>query len=549
MKSSIFKTLRATLIVLCAATAILSPAQTKFTSLFSFNGNNGADPHYVNLVQGADGSLYGTTYVSTGTGGTVFKITTGGTLTTLHTFCSGGSQCLDGAEPNAGLLLNENGDFYGTTINGGANNNGTVFEISPLGNLTTVHSFDMTDGAEPKVALIQAHNNANLYGTTSIGGTGAVGTIFQLDSALVFTSLHSFDGTDGDYPDTSLVQGANGNFYGTTYEGGGGSGSVYEITSGGTLTTLHSFDAAEADGNTGGLIQASNGNFYGTAFGGGSESGGTVFEVTPAGQVTVIYNFCSKTNCTDGETPYAGLLEATDGNLYGTTFLGGANGYGTVFEITTAGKLTTLYNFCSQANCADGASPQGGLVQDTNGTFYGTTYHGGANSVGTIFSLSVGLGPFVKTLQTSGNVGATVMILGTNLTGATKVSFNGIAAKFTVVSSTEITTTVPTGATTGSVTVVTPSGTLKSNVIFDVTPQIKSFTPASGPVGTTVTITGVSLKQTHSVTFDGVAAATFTVHSDTKLTAMVPTGAKTGTIAITTPGGTTTSSASFTVTE
>jgi uncharacterized repeat protein (TIGR03803 family) len=517
------------------------------TTLFSFNGNDGADPHYVNLVQGADGALYGTTYVSTGTGGTVFKITTGGKLTTLHTFCSEGSPCLDGAEPNAGLLLNENGDFYGTTINGGANNDGTVFEISPLGTLSTLHSFDMTDGAEPEVALIQARN-AILYGTTSGGRTGQAGTIFQIDTAGVFTSLHSFDGTDGDYPKSRLVQGTSGNFYGTTYEGGGGSGTVYEITPAGKLTTLHIFDAAEADGNTGGLIQASNGNFYGTAFGGGI-GGGTVFEMTTAGKLTVLYNFCSKANCTDGETPYAGLIEATDGNLYGTTFSGGANGSGTVFEITTAGKLTTLYSFCSQANCADGSSPQGGLVQDSNGTFYGTTYHGGADSIGTIFSLSVvGLGPFVKTLQTSGKVGATVIILGTNLTGATKVSFNGIAAKFTVISSTEIKATVPAGATTGTVTVVTPHGTLKTNVIFKVTPQITSFTPTSGPVGTTVTITGVSLKQTAKVTFDGVVATDFTVDSDTKVTAMVPTGAKTGKIAITTPGGTAASTASFTVT-
>ena len=230
---------------------------------------------------------------------------------------------------------------------------------------------------------------------------------------------------------------------------------------------MHSFDAAEADGNRGGLIQASNGNFYGTAFGGGID-GGTVFEMTPAGTVTVLYNFCSQTNCTDGQSPYAGLIQATDGNLYGTTFSGGAYGWGTVFEITTAGKLTTLYNFCAQANCADGSSPQGGLVQDTNGTFYGTTYHGGANSIGTIFSLSTGLGLFVKTLPNSGQAGTIVIILGTNLTGATKVSFNGIAAKFTVISSTEIQATVPSGATTGTVTVVTSGGTLESNALFQV---------------------------------------------------------------------------------
>src|ERR1039457_6836297 len=260
MKNSIFTALRATsaattspnvknlslslskiaciVAVFCAATAILSSAQTKFTSLLSFNGNNGANPHYVTLVQGTDGNLYGTTQVSTGTGGTVFKVTTGGTLTTLHTFCEGGD-CSDGAEPLAGLVLATNGNFYGTTSNGGTNSVGTVFQITSAGALSTLHSFDNTDGADPEVALVQAANG-NFYGATSGGGTGA-GTIFQITSAGAFTSLHSFDGTDGDYPDASLIQGASGNLYGTTYEGGGGSGTVFEITPAGALSTMASF--------------------------------------------------------------------------------------------------------------------------------------------------------------------------------------------------------------------------------------------------------------------------------------------------------------------
>jgi uncharacterized repeat protein (TIGR03803 family) len=169
------------------------------------------------------------------------------------------------------------------------------------------------------------------------------------------------------------------------------------------------------------------------------------------------------------------LIQGTDGNLYGATFSGGANetscngGCGTLFKITTAGKLTTLYNFCSKSGCTDGSSPEGGLVQDTNGTFYGTTYYGGTDGLGTVFSLSVGLGAFVKTVPMSGAVGAKVTILGTNLTGATSVSFDGTAATFKVVSATEITTTVPTGAKTGKVTVTTPAGTLSSNVTFRVT--------------------------------------------------------------------------------
>jgi uncharacterized repeat protein (TIGR03803 family) len=540
------------LLFFCVATALFATAQTKFTSLLSFDGNNGADPHHVYLVQGIDGNLYGTTYSSTGTDGTVFKVTTGGTLTTLHTFCEGGS-CLDGALPEAGLVLASNGNFYGTTMNGGANNDGTVFEITSAGTLTTLHSFDLTDGAFPEYALIQA-SNGNFYGTTSSGGTGDIGTIFEITSAGTLTSLHSFDSTDGVYPDSSLVQGTSGSLYGTTYEGGGASGTVFEMTPAGAFTTLQTFNSSDGGGNTGTLIQASNGNFYGTTIG-GSTGGGTIYEVTPAGKLTLLYTFCSKTDCKDGATPYAGLIQGSDGNLYGTTFAGGANttscngGCGTIFKITTAGELTTLYNFCSQSNCADGSAPQGGLVQHTNGAFYGTTFYGGADGIGTIFSLSLGLSPFVKTLPTAAEVGAAVLILGTNLTGATKVSFNGVAAKFTVVSSTEIKATIPAGATTGTVTVVTPSGTLKTVVIFDVIPQITSFAPASGPVGTAVTITGVSLTQTTAVTFDGVAATDFTVDSDTKVTATVPTDAKTGKIAIKTVGGTATSTASFTVTE
>jgi uncharacterized repeat protein (TIGR03803 family) len=451
----------------CAATAILSPAQTKFTSLLSFDGPNGADPHYVYLVQGIDGNLYGTTYSGTGDGGTVFKITTGGTLTTIYTFCPNGDSCSDGAEPTAGLTLATNGNFYGTTMNGGANSDGVVFEITPAGALTNLHSFDLTDGAYPEFGVIQG-TNGDFYGSTTEGGTDSAGTIFQITSGGKFTSLFSFDITDGIYPDTRLVQGTNGDFYGTTTEAGDGvSGTIFDITAAGKLTTLHPFTSMEADGKWGALIQATNGNFYGTTFGGGNGNG-TVYEVTPAGKLTTIYTFCTKSGCPDGSAPYAGVIQGTDGNLYGTTFGGGINNGGTIFKLTTAGTLTTLYSFCSKSDCTDGNSPQGGLVQDTNGTFYGTTYYGGTDGIGTVFSVSVGLGPFVKTLPTSGKVGAAIKILGTSLTGATSVTFNGTAATFKVASSTEITTTVPTGATTGTVKVVTPSGTLSSNVAFRV---------------------------------------------------------------------------------
>jgi uncharacterized repeat protein (TIGR03803 family) len=202
-----------------------------------------------------------------------------------------------------------------------------------------------------------------------------------------------------------------------------------------------------------------------------------------------------------------------------------------------------LHNFSG----SDGSYPNGGLAQYTSGAFYGTTYGGGAYGLGTVFSVSVGLGPFVETQPNSGKVGTAVKVLGNNLTGASSVTFDGTAATFNVVSSSEITTTVPADATTGKVEVKTPSGTLFSNMAFRVTPTISSFSPTSGPVDTSVKITGESLKGATSVTFGGVKAASFKVDSDTEITAVVPTGAKTGKIGVTTPGGTATSAATFTV--
>jgi uncharacterized repeat protein (TIGR03803 family) len=188
-------------------------------------------------------------------------------------------------------------------------------------------------------------------------------------------------------------------------------------------------------------------------------------QVAQAQTLTTRFSF----DVTDGYSPYAGLVQATNGDFYGTTFEGGANGDGTVFKITPSGTLTTLYSFCSQSGCTDGYQAYAGLIQATNGSFYGTTSNGGAEgSGGIVFSLSVGLGPFVEAQPTSGKVGAAVKILGTNLTGGTSVTFNGTAAVFKVVSSSLITTTVPAGATTGEVQVVTPKGTLMSNVKFRV---------------------------------------------------------------------------------
>src|ERR1019366_5606581 len=304
--------------------------------------------------------------------------------------------------------------------------NGTVFKITPSGTLTTLHSFDDTDGAGPG-GLIQA-SDGNFYGTTWVGGANGYGTVFKITPAGALTTLHSFDVTDGSYP-FGLIQATDGNFYGTTDHGGDysncnlGCGTVFKITPAGTPTTLYSFDSTDG-ASPGWMIQATDGNLYGITSEGGANGYGTVFKITPAGALTTLHSFDS----TDGALPTGGLVQATDGNFYGTTNSGGSDGCGTVFSITPAGTLTTL----STLYYYDPQPWQ--LIQATDGNFYGTAEDNGTYANGSVFRLSVGLGPFVKTEPSSGKVGAAVIILGTNLTGATSVSFNGTAATVTVVS-------------------------------------------------------------------------------------------------------------------
>jgi uncharacterized repeat protein (TIGR03803 family) len=448
---------------------------------------DGAIPN--GLVQATNGGLYGTTESGGAYGyGTVFKMTPSDKLITLYSFCAQGG-CPDGARPLAGLVEDTNGDLYGTTSSGGAygsaNSGGTLFKITPEGALTTLYSFcaqsGCLDGELPQAGVVQT-TNGDLYGTTPNGGAYSEGTIFKITPSGTLTTLYSFCAQtgcpDGELPG-GLILASNGDLYGMTpFGGANGGGTVFKITPGGTLTTLHSFCAKTGckDGANPGessLVQASSGDLYGTTFSGGANGYGTLFEITLKGALTTLYNFCSQSGCADGAGPEGGLVQATDGNLYGTTYGGGGYNHniytgGTVFKVTPSGTLTTLYSFCAQSPCTDGENPNP-LFQATNGNLYGTTNAGGARTdEGTVYILSVGLGPFVETLPTSGKVGAAVTILGSDLTGATSVTFNGTAATFTVVSASEIKTTVPTGATTGAVEVTTPSSTLSSNAVFRV---------------------------------------------------------------------------------
>ncbi|AGY57617.1 choice-of-anchor tandem repeat GloVer-containing protein [Gloeobacter kilaueensis] len=372
------------------------------STLYTFSGTTqssvgGAVP-YGTPVQASNGNLFGTTYIGGSTAstlplcpagcGTVFAITPAGSLTIVKLF--GGS---DGAFPYTGVVGN-NGSLYGTTSGGGTYRYGTVYRISSTGVFSSLYSFmggpaggyGGSDGAFPNAALVLA-DDGNFYGTTAGGGLGNLGTVFQITPAGVLTTLYSFSGPDGTNPVAGLTAGSDGRLYGTTAAGGAsGRGTVFAITTGGALTTLYSFGGADGAYPKGGLAAGSDGNFYGTTVGGGVNALGTVYRISPAGSLTSLYSFAGP----DGIAPLAGLVAGSDGSFYGATYAGGTvnasctNGCGTLFRITPAGSLSTLYAF---SGGSDGRNPATRLVQGGNGSFFGTTPLGGANGVGTIYKL------------------------------------------------------------------------------------------------------------------------------------------------------------------
>jgi uncharacterized repeat protein (TIGR03803 family) len=320
----------------------------------------------------------------------------------------------NGAYPYAGVVQATDGNFYGTTFEGGTASAGSVFRLSPLLSVLNLYSFTGgVDGNLPTAGLIQG-SDGSLYGTTYEGGTNGLGAVFKITTNGVLTTLYSFTGgTDGYEPWAGLVRGADGNFYGTTEYGGlsSGGGTVFRITPTGTLTTLHRFNGG-ADGAypAGSLIQGADGKYYGTTSQGGTNgSGGTVFKMAANGAVTILHQF----GAGDGANPAAGLVQGWDGNLYGTTEAGGLGGYGTAFKITTNGVLTTLAWF----NWSNGAYPEAPLIQAMDGNFYGTTYGGGTIGDGTIFRLTCPMSPHVVVQPTNQTV-----YMGMN------VSFNVVAA-------------------------------------------------------------------------------------------------------------------------
>ena len=344
-----------------------------------YDGRNVDSNPSGNLIQGIDGNFYGTTSAGGASGnGSVFKMTPAGVATTLVSF--GGND--SGGSPSTGLTQGSDGNFYGTTSVGGANSTGTVFKVTPAGELTTLGSFDQNSGGGAS-SLVQG-SDGNFYGANGANFDGANGIVFKVTPSGIITTLADLNDDPQGGASDGLALGYDGNFYGTTGGAGdSGNGTVFKITPSGALTTLVSFDGSDNGGGPNpGLILGSDGNFYGTTSDSGTGGYGTVYKVTTTGSLTTLFSFAYDVN---GGRPMAGLVQGNDGNFYGTTSGGGAGGYGTVFKVTTTGSLTTLFSF---ANDVNGGTPMAGLVQGSDGNFYGSTSNGGTVGYGTIFKMT-----------------------------------------------------------------------------------------------------------------------------------------------------------------
>jgi uncharacterized repeat protein (TIGR03803 family) len=375
--------------------------------LYSFAGApDGANPYSSGLVQDAQGNLYGTTAAggdascsgTIGTGcGIVFKLDTAGNEIVLHSFTGP-----DGAVPYAGVVLDAQGNLYGTTLAGGANGVGTVFKVDANGNETVLYSFCAflnpacnNNGGEPQAGLVR-DAQGNLYGTTIFGGAFDAGTVFELSTSGLETALYTFTGTGSSVPQAGLALDAQGNLYGTTLNGGThGGGTVFKVDPFGNQTVLYNF--TQEEGPYPGVVLDAQGNLYGVTGAGGTPSGcggggcGTVFKIDAAGNESVLVNLAAQNG---GWGPFGGLVLDAQGNLYGTTSGGHTadggssncvDGCGTVFAIDTSGNYSVLYNFLGGA---DGSDPDAALVVDAQGNLYGTTRGGGASGNGTVFKLT-----------------------------------------------------------------------------------------------------------------------------------------------------------------
>jgi uncharacterized repeat protein (TIGR03803 family) len=473
----------ALLAILVMAAALPAYAQT-FTQLYNFGTKSGdaLNPQGA-VAQGLDGDFYSTSSSGGANNwGSVFKVTPDGTERVLYSFCSQ-KNCTDGNTPHGGLTLRPDGHFLGTTEFNGvgvANSSGTIFDVSPTGTLATLHTFTGPDGAAPMSPPIEGPDGS-FYGVTSSGGgTQNCGTIYRMTGAgftLLYQFLHPI--AEGCTPVGPLVLGSDGSFYGTTKYGGTYEfGTIFRVTLNPGMATRVTVlaDVGALNGfSPDYIIQGNDGNFYGITSG-DAFSSGTVFKLTPTGTLTTLL--------ISGETQgvtFAGLGQASDGNLYGTASATVEDPYhylDSLFQVTPAGNGSSVYDFnCNGfvGVCYRAQHPSSPPVQGTNGLLYGSTSGGGTGTgchggCGVFYSWDNNLPPFVTTVESMGPVGSSVEVLGQGFNSSTTVAFNGTPAVVHVQSATSLSTKVPAGATTGFLTVITSTGTLTSNKKFIVTP-------------------------------------------------------------------------------
>jgi len=462
-------------VVFTFSLAVRAQAQTLKVIGF-FDGSDGNGP-YGPVVQGTDGNIYGTTDYGGNAfaSGTLYRVTPTGEVTDLHNFCSQ-PRCADGSTAFSPPAVGTDGNLYGVVGSGGVGFEGTFYKMTLDGQFTTLYAFCSTEpctgGGGPNGIILGA--DGNFYGTAGGGGNHENGgTFFSLSPTGQFKLLHTFCSVapnclDGAVPSYAPILGTDGNFYGVTYTGGSlGGGVLYELTPAGTYSVLYNFCGLSAPCSGPGepyqVVRDAYGNFFGqTEYDSRGYQYGSVFEITSDNQLLVLHNFNY-----DNYWPYIGVTLANDGNVYGVFGYDVTNA-GFIFEVTPAGRYAEIYNFPVDDN-ASGAPPVGPLFQGTDGDLYGVTPYGPGSFYGEVFQYSNNLRPLVETVPVAGAVGNSILILGNNLTGSSSVTFNGVEAAFTVESDTYIKATVPAGATTGVVSVVTPSGTLNSYPQFVVT--------------------------------------------------------------------------------
>jgi uncharacterized repeat protein (TIGR03803 family) len=468
-----------------------------FRPVMSFVGGFDGEEPQAPLAQGDNGNFYGTTYQGGSAGnGVIFEMTAAGGLTSLYAFTNGA----DGANPAGGLAQGSDGNFYGSTVNGGANHVGVLFRLSPQGALTVLHALtNRVEGAHPQGGLL-AGSDGNFYGTTYQGGASSEGAIFQMTPAGAVTPMYAFtNGADGGYPKGGLVEGLDGNFYGTTTLGGtNNQGTIFKVTPQGVLTPLYSFTNG-ADGATPecALALGADGSFYGTATNGGSQGVGVVYKVTAAGVLTPLYSF---TNGVDGAMPVAGLVEGADGNFYGAASSGGTYFMGTLYEISPAGNFTPLHSF---AGAADGADPLAPLVQGNDGNFYGTAASGGAADSGTAFRLGH---PAPVTLSVNWTTPAGITY-GTALSSAQLNASANVSGNFTY---------TPAAGTVLSAGIHTLSVIFNPTDTLDYSSVIKTVNLMVSPAPLTVAASNRAKTYGQTVTFAGTEFITFgLLNSDT----------------------------------